>query len=200
MAIVTIPYDFDQLNEPLGVVPICIEDRDRDGCRINPGWFAAVVPVANPLRGLALKALHDVWRVSELTEASVHALWYKHRHNLGRHPSSRILAHAKWKAQDLRVGGRNSRRGVEIEMLESIRRKLILVQDIQREVEVLEIREMLARHFHARGVPHIDQMLDMWLYDYSWVEIGDHVGKHWETAKRDMKRWLKKAVRELDLL
>jgi hypothetical protein len=54
-------------------------------------------------------------------------------------------------------------------------------------------------HFHARGVPHVDQMLDMWLYGHSWVEIGDHAGKHWETAKRDMKRWLKKALYELDL-
>ena len=47
MAIVTIPYDFDQLEEPFGVVPICIEDRDRDGCRIDPGWFAAVVFLAD---------------------------------------------------------------------------------------------------------------------------------------------------------
>jgi hypothetical protein len=34
-----------------------------------------------------------------------------------------------------------------------------------------------ARHFHAKGVPHIDQMMDMWLHGHEWNEIADHVGK-----------------------
>ena len=199
MAIVTIPYDIDFSNSPFGVVPICIDDRDREGRLIDSRWFSAVIPVADPLRGLAAKALDDVWRVSELTEASVHALWHKHLHNLGEQPSRRILSHAKWTARDLKVGGRAPRRGVEVEMLDSVLKQILATQDVQREVLALEVREMLARHFQARGVPHIDEMLEMWLIGHSWLEIGNKVGKHWETAKRDLKRWLKKALYELDL-
>jgi hypothetical protein len=155
--------------------------------------------VANPLRTLASRVLDDIWRVSELTEASVHALWYKHRHNLGCSPSARILAHAKWTAKDLRAGGRNPRRGVDVELLDSVRRKLYVAHDLQRHVEALEIREALARHFHAKGVPHIDLMLDMWLYGNNWVEIADRIGKTPKAATRDFGRWLKKALRHLDL-
>jgi hypothetical protein len=200
MAIVTIPYDFDQLQEPYAVVPICIEDTDRDGFLIDSGWFSAVVPVANPLRTLASKVLDDIWRVSELTEASVHALWYKHRHNLGCSPSARILAHAKWTAKDLRAGGRNPRRGVDVELLDSVRRKLYVAHDLQRHVEALEIREALARHFHAKGVPHIDQMLDMWLHGQEWNEIADRIGKRPKAATQDFWRWFNRALRKLDLL
>jgi hypothetical protein len=199
MAIVTIPFDFDQLQEPYAVVPICIEDTDRDGFLIDSGWFSAVVPVANPLRTLASRVLDDIWRVSELTEESVHALWYKHRHNLGCSPSARILAHAKWTAKDLRAGGRNSRRGVDVELLDSVRRKLYVAHDLQRHVEALEIREALARHFQAKGVPHIDLMLDMWLHGNNWVEIADRIGKAPKAATRDFGRWFSRGLRGLNL-
>jgi hypothetical protein len=199
MAIVTIPYDFDQQQEAFGVVPICIEDTDRDGNRIDDGWISAIIPVANPLRALAARLLYDVWRVSELTEASVHALWYKHRHNLGDSPSWRILAHARWKARDLRVGGRNARRGVDVEMLDSIRRKLAAPYDLHRNTLALEIQDELVRHFHAQGVPHIEDMLYLWLNGYDWIDIGERVGKSPKAATRDFWRWLNKALEDLGL-
>jgi hypothetical protein len=199
MAIVTIPFDYDRLPDPSGIIPICIEDTDRFGCPINPAWFTAVEPIADQLRGLCRRTLADVWYVSELTEASVHALWGKHRHNLGRSPSARIYKHARWKAQDLRAGGRNARRGVDVELLDSILRKLRSAHDVHGEVEYDEIRGLLARHFEAKGVPHIETMLDLWLSGHEWNEIADHIGKKPKAATQDFWRWLKRGLRDLNL-
>jgi hypothetical protein len=200
MAIVTIPFDYDRLPDPSGIVPICIEDTDRYGCPINPAWFAAVEPIADQLRRLCRRTLDDVWYVSELTEASVHALWGKHRHNLGRSPSSRIYSHAKWKVQDLRFGGRNLRRGVEVELLDSIRNQLRAPHDVHGQVEFDELRRLVTRRFVTRGVPHVQAMFDMWLYGHDWNEIAEYVGKNPKAATRDYWRWLRRAVHDLNLM
>jgi hypothetical protein len=199
MAIVTIPFDFDQLPDPSGVVPICIEDTDREGCPIDRGWLSAVIPIADPLRRLSRRVLDDVWRVSELAELSVHALWYKHRHNLGRSPSARIFTYAKWKAQDLRAGGRNARRGVEVELLDSIRARLRSAHDVHAQVQFLEIDAALKRHFEAQGVAHIGKMMDMWLYSYTWDQIAERVGKSPKAATKDFWRWFRRALEDLNL-
>ncbi len=199
MAIVTIPFDYDRLPDPSGIIPICIDDTDRYGCPINPGWFTAVEPIADRLRRLSRRALDDVWCVSELTEASVHALWGKHRHNLGRSPSARIYKHARWKAQDLRAGGRNARRGVEVELLDSIRRKLRSVHDVHGQVEHDQLRGLLTRHFEAKGVPHIDKMMGMWLAGHDWNEIAEYVGKKPKAATQDFWRWVRRGLRDLNL-
>ena len=199
MAIVTIPFDYDRLPDPSGIVPICIEDTDRYGCPINPAWFTAVEPIADRLRRLSRRTLDDVWYVSEITETSVHAMWGKHRHNLGRSPSARIYAHAKWKALDLRVGGRNARRGVEVELLDSIRRKLRSAHDVHSQVEYDEFRGLLRRHFEAKGVPHIEQMMDMWLHGHEWNEIAEKMGKKPKAATKDFWRWFNRGLRDLNL-
>jgi hypothetical protein len=199
MAIVTIPFDYFQLPDPSGIVPICIEDTDRNGCPINPAWFAAVEPIADQLRRLCRRTLDDVWYVSELTEASVHAMWGKHGHNFGRSPSARIYAHAKWKALDLRVGGRNARRGVEVELLDSTRAKLRSVLDVHGQVEFDQLKGLLTRHFEAKGVPHIDEMMDMWLHGHEWNVIADHIGKSPKAATKEFWRWFRRGLRDLDL-
>ena len=86
MQYVTIPFDFENLSPDVqaSTIPICIERCDREGKDIAWGWFEAVATVQEPLRRLAKSVLEDVWRVSELAEASVHTLWYAHRANLGQ--------------------------------------------------------------------------------------------------------------------
>ena len=199
MAIVTIPFDYDTLPDPGDIVPICIEDTDRYGFPINPAWFTAVEPIADRLRRLSRRTLDDVWYVSELTEASVHALWGKHRHNLGRSPSARIYKHARWKAMDLRAGGRNARRGVEVELLDSILRKLRSAHDVHGQVEFDQLRVLLTRHFEAKGVPHIETMMDMWLSGYGWNDIAEHIGKKPKAATQDFWRWFRRGLRDLNL-
>jgi hypothetical protein len=200
MGLVTIPLDFDETRNPHRVIPICIEDTDRYGRAINPAWFLAVFPIADPLRRLAARILGDVWRVSELTEGSVHAQWYKHGDDLGRNPSGRIYSHAKWRAQDLRAGGRNARRGIEVELLDALRAKLRAADDLSLHVEAQQIAAALDQRFQANGVPHVSEMMDLWLYGWKWPEIAEHVGKQPRAATKDFWRWFKKGLRQLDLL
>jgi len=200
MGLVTIPLDFDEASNPRKIIPICIEDTDRYGRVINPGWFRAVFPIADPLRRLAERILGDIWRVSELAEGSVHAQWYTHRDDLGRNPSGRIYAHAKWRAQDLRAGGRNARRGVEVELLDTLRTRLRTADDLALRVEIQEIADALDQHFRINGVPHVSEMMDLWLYGWKWPEIAEHVGKQPKAATKDFWRWFKKGLRQLNLL
>ena len=102
MHVVTIPFDYENLSaaEQAGIVPICIKATDDEGNLIAWGWFEAVAVVQNNLRLLARSCLDDVWRVSEITEAAVHRLWRLHGNSLGRHPSRRVYAAAKWEARD----------------------------------------------------------------------------------------------------
>jgi hypothetical protein len=200
MGLITIPFDFDESRDLPHIIPICIEDTDRDGRIINPGWFRAVVPIADPLRRLAQLVIGDGWRVSELTEGSVHAQWYKHEDHLGRNPSGRIYAHAKWRARDLKAGGRNMRRGVEIELLDKLRRRLRALDNVHDAAQHRELVRSLEEHFTANGVPHVTEMLDMWLHGLPWEEIAEQVGKKPKAATKDFWRWFQRALRDLNLL
>jgi hypothetical protein len=200
MGLVTIPFDFDEIRNSNRVIPICIEDTDRYGRAINPGWFVAVFPIADPLRRLASRILGDVWRVSELAEGSVHAQWYEHGDDLGRNPSGRIYAHAKWSAQDLRAGSRNTRRGVEVELLDALRNNLRAADNFAVRVEAEEIAAALDQQFKEHGVPHVSEMMDLWLYGWKWPEIAEQIGKQPRAATKDFWRWFKKGLRELNLL
>jgi hypothetical protein len=200
VGIITIPFDFGKDSDPHQVIPICIEDTDRYGRSINPGWFQAVVPIADQLRQLARRTLGDPWLASELAEGSVHAQWYEHGDDLGINPSGRIYAHAKWRAQDLRAGGRNARRGVEVELLDSILASLRAADDISRRAEFEEIAAGLVQHFATNGVPHVSEMLDLWLSGWTWPEIADRIGKEPKAATKDFWRWFRRGLRHLDLL
>jgi hypothetical protein len=200
MGLVTIPFDFQEICDPQKVIPICIEDTDRYGCAINPGWFHAVLPIADPLRQLARRILGDAWRVSELAEGSVHAQWYERRDDLGRNPSARIYAHAKWRVQDLRAGGRNVRRGIEVEFLVAVHASLLSADNLSSHAEMQEIVAALDQHFQRSGVPHVSEMMDLWLYGWSWPEIADHIGKQPKAATKDFWRWFRRGLRQLNLL
>jgi hypothetical protein len=200
MGLVTIPFDFDESRDLPRVIPICIEDTDRHGHLINPGWLRAVVPIADPLRRLAQRVMGDGWLVSELTEGSVHAQWYEHGDDLGRNPSGRIYAHAKWRARDLKAGGRNARRGVEVELLDSLRSRLQALENVHDQAEYREIVRALEEHFTAKGVSHVGEMLDMWLHGLKWDEIAEQVGKKPKAANKAFWRWFQRALRDLNLL
>src|ERR1051325_3464688 len=200
MGLITIPFDFDEARDLPRIIPICIEDTDPDGRLINPGWFRAVVPIADPLRRLAHRVIGDVWRVSELTEGSLLAQWGEHGDDLGRNPSGRIYAHAKWRARDLRDGGRNNRRGVEVELLDRLRLRLRALGNVHDQAEYREIVRSLEKHFTANGVPHVSEMLDMWLHGMKWDEIAKQIGKRPKAATKDFWRWFRRGLRELNLL
>jgi hypothetical protein len=196
MQYVTIPFDFEDLtgDEKAVVVPICIERADRDGREIAWGWFEAVEAAQEPLRRLARIWLDDVWRVSELAEATVHTLWYRHRFELGIRPASRVLAQAKWYARDLQAGTWQRRRGVVVglEGMDELFRSRVLTDPAH--YEDLYHREMyfksLGEKLEDAGQAEVSEILKCVRNGCSWAEIGEQLGKDPDAARMKFRRWI----------
>jgi hypothetical protein len=176
---VMIPFDYYQLprEERTSIIPICVKRTDRTGEVIAWRWFTdGVAPVADRLRWLARSILDDVWRVSELTEASVHMLWYKHRADLGLWPSRLLYKHAKWMAKDMRAGGARARRGSQVvlnELAGAIREQRDFAADLERH----QILDALRQELLTRGQHDITEMMDMVLYGCKWTQVVRHFGE-----------------------
>ena len=75
---VIIPFNYFQLPEKdqMAIIPICIATTDHHGNIICQAWFErGVAPIQDQLRAIARYRLGDVYRVSELAEATIHKLW-----------------------------------------------------------------------------------------------------------------------------
>jgi hypothetical protein len=213
MAVVTIPFDYEELEDPNSVVPICIEDTDRQGRKIAWGWITAVVPIADRLRKLSRWRLEDEWRVSELAELSVHGVWYKHLDNLGLWPSSRIWHHAKWKAEDLRAGGRRARQGIDEPLPEdeTALASLIKIADPKAlarllpqrdwnfadEIERTEFFATLVREMKLHGDVQAGEMLDMICHGMNRTQISSHFEKKPNTITHTLYRGIRRALNDL---
>lgn len=215
MSLVIIPFDYEDSDDHAFIVPICIEDTDRYGRKIAWGWFTAVVPIANWLRGLALRRLGDVWRVSELTETTVHEVWHKHLDDFGLLPSARIWRHAKWKAEDLRVGGFRIRQGKEQPLPEDQNALAALIRladpkalarllpqrewDFASELEQEEFFDALVGEMKLRGDIQASVMLDMVRHGMCRAEISAHFRKKPNTLTQALHRAIKRALKDLGI-
>ena len=215
MAVVTIPFDYEQLDDPNSVVPICIDDTDGEGRRIAWGWFTAVVPIAHRLRGLACRQLGDVWRVSELTETTVHDLWRKHRENLGFWPSGRIWHHARWKAKDLRVGGQRARHGLDEALPDDERAVDSLLRtadpramarllphrewNFADEVERRDYFDTLIRKMRLRGNFEAGEIIEMMRLGMDRSEINALFASKPNTVTQNLHRSIRRALKDMGL-
>lgn len=215
MSIVTIPFNYGKLEDPSSVVPICIDDTDREGRRIAWGWFTALLPIANRLRHLARQRLADVWRVSELTESAVHAVWYKHGDDLGFWPTSRLWHQAKWNVEDLRVGGWRARRSVDQPLPEAESALDAIVQradraalsglmpggrwDFQKEIERRQFFDALIANMKMRGDIQAGEMLAMLCHGMDRSEISAILEKRPNTLAQNLYRSIRRALKELGL-
>ena len=200
-SVVTIPFDFEELptDHRKSIVPICIARLDANGEEIAWGWFDAVVPIQDSLRALARRRLNDVWRVSELTELSVHNLWRRHRHNLGFAPSRRIYKRASWDVEDLRKSGWRNRRGRELALdaMEEVAREYMQRDPTDYEGEYqfwLRVDEVDAR-LKARGREDVRAMLDLMIRGHKWSEISDQFDEPEPNLRRRFARWMKELRR-----
>jgi len=213
MSVVTIPFDYDRLEDSSSVVPICIEDTDREGRRIAWGWFTAVVPIANRLRHLARRRLGDVWRVSELAESTVHAVWYKYGDDLGVWPTSRLWHHAKWNVEDLRVGGWRARQSVDEPLPEDqIALDAIIQQadkaamsalmpggqwDYEKEIERRLFLDALIGKMKMHGDIQAGEIVEMICDGMDREEIGALLHKQPNTLAQNLYRSIRRALKEL---
>jgi hypothetical protein len=145
------------------VVPICIRAIDNVGRSVHRGWIEAVWPVADRLRHLARRILDDVWRVSELTEASVHGLNERYGKDLGCTPSARILSDAKWRVLDLAAGGRRPRVGRDVDLRDETLAAMADPGDFARAYEDREFLQRLEERLKSTGQADTLIMLQMYL-------------------------------------
>jgi len=194
MEVIIVPFDYKEESN-FSVVPICIGDIDSDGNPIYREWVdRGVVPGADQLRKLAQRVLNDVWRVSELTERSVHALSRKHGRDLGDDPSLRVLKRAHWYAEDLRVGGRRARRKTEVELLatklETLQDRFDLVSDLVAKDTLDRLMDELDR----QGLHDIREMVPMMLRDCDAREFVSRFQKSRNTLSQRFYRGMRRAA------
>ena len=192
--VITIPYDY---NEKAGgsVVPICIDEVDYDGFPIDPTWIdLGVAPVADRLRVVAKRVLSDVWRVSEITDHAVHSVWRKHRDECGDEVGLRILKHARWHAEDLRVGGRRARRKADVELFATTVDALQDQFDLAMDLENRETLDQLTQELERQGMHDILEMVPFMLRDANAEEMIRRFGKSRNTLSQRFYRGMRKAA------
>ena len=194
MEVIIVPFDYKEESN-FSVVPICIGDIDSDGNPIYREWVdRGVVPVADQLRKISKRVLNDVWRVSELTERSVHSLSRKHGGDLGDDPTLRVLKLAHWYAEDLRVGGRRVRRKTEVELLAT---KLETLQDQFDLVSDLAAKDTLDRlmdELDRQGLHDIREMVPMMLRGCDAREFVSRFQKSRNTISQRFYRGMRRAA------
>ena len=158
------------------------------------GVDRGVVPVADQLRKISKRVLNDVWRVSELTERSVHSLSRKHGGDLGDDPTLRVLKLAHWYAEDLRVGGRRVRRKTEVELLatklETLQDQFDLVSDLAAKNTLDRLMEELDR----QGLHDIREMVPMMLRGCDAREFVSRFQKSRNTISQRFYRGMRRAA------
>jgi hypothetical protein len=194
MPVITVPFDFDEKEHP-GIVPIGINTVDDDGNEIPLGWIErGVVPVADPLRKLAARVLNDVWRVSEITDHAVHSLARRNGDNLGDAPELRVLKCARWHAEDLRVGGRRSRRSLDVELFDSTLEALQDQVDLLKDLEHRDMVDKLNNQLELMRLDEVREMVPMMLRDCDADEFRAKFGKRRNTISQQFYRGMRKAA------
>jgi hypothetical protein len=199
MPVITIPFDYDPQKYDASLIPIFVDDTDDNGERIYFGWIEAVVPIQDKLRALSRRVLGDVWRVSELTEVSVHHLWGKYREEIGPNPSHRVYSTARRKAYCLEDPGSRLHLGknVALESLDEYRRDALIAEyvtsngSIERDYDLGKLESRM-RQLGTEQDLVVYQMVKS---GYHWREIGDNVQQNPNTLWRRFNRLLKR-VRE----
>jgi DNA-directed RNA polymerase specialized sigma24 family protein len=196
MPVITIPFDYDARKYDESLVPIFLNDTDERGEPIYFGWIEAVVPVQDKLRSLSRRVLGDTWRVSELTEITVHHLWRKYHDNLGPYPSHRVYSTARRKAHGLEDPGERVHRGknIALDALDEYRRDALLAEvvnlrgEISREYDLSRLEAKL----RELGTEKDSEIYRQVKFGYYWREIGENVKEHPNTVYRRFSRLLKK--------
>ena len=192
---VTIPFDYDERFAD-SIVPICINEIDSEGDRISLELIeVGVVPVADPLRNIAGRVLHDVWRVSEITDFALHSYWRKYRNNFGERSGFSILKRAQWFAEDLRVGGRRARRRTDVELFETTIESLQDQFDLAAHYEAKETLDRLLDQLEQLGMDEIRAMVPMILRGCSTEDFVTRFGQSRNTISQRFYRGMRKAAK-----
>jgi hypothetical protein len=200
VGVIIIPFDYEELPEDhrRRVVPICIEDQDRDGNVIAPVWFErGVAPISVELTDLAQSVLGDKRMVSDIAQPSVHKLWYRHRHNAGDKPYARIWRQALWEARDQAAGGWRQRKfRVVSRTLEELEREFPNRMVDPCDYTLLYHQRMLLQGLQASlredGFDQMARVYELLMLGDTWFEISAELGQSEDALKHRFYRSRKK--------
>ena len=194
MPVITIPFDYDERTHP-DVIPICVEDTDRNGSPIHPDWFRlGIAPAADDLRRIAKRLLHDVWRASEIADSALKSAWKKRGCDVGPRPELVISSNALWAARNLRAGDRRARIGKDVELFAMTLDRLQDRVDMVSQAEDREIIEKLENQLRALGLHQEADMVPMMIQGCSRDEYIERFSKRRNTLTQAFFRGMRKAA------
>jgi hypothetical protein len=194
MGLIVIPLDF--VEGVSTIVPIYIQDQDRKGNPVAPGWLQAAVRVADGLRWLSREILLDEWRASELADETVQDLSGEHGERLGERPHDQVFTHAKWKALDKSVGGIRARKGLDVELLEHIVYTLHEPTNFADDVELKQLLDRLIERLSDLGLTEVQRTLELALHNGDF-EFLSEIGESRNTVSKRFWRAIRKVARLL---
>ena len=200
MTMITVPFDYSERTHPK-VIPICIADTDELGNPVHREWVEhGVVPVMDRLFKIAKRLLSDEFRTSEIAEYAVHTLSRQHGTVLGAHPSLKVLSSAKWRALDLRFGGRNARRMVEVELFQETLDTLEDQYDFAAHIEDCQTLDVLVRQLDILGLERVKELVPIMLSEPEGKELVALFGQSRNTVTTRFFRGLRRAALAAGLL
>lgn len=154
------------------------------------------MPVADKLRRLAARLLHDEWRASEITESVVHKLSRDFGAQLGIEPSLRVLKRARWYAEDLRVGSRRARRKTDVPLFFDFREDMVTDQfDLASADAAQDTLDRLIDQLTELEMYEVRDMIPMMLRDCDSHEYNHRFKKSRNAVTHQFYRGMRKAAR-----
>jgi len=195
MPVFTVPLDYDETVDRT-TVPICVSAVDDVGNPVHFEWIQhGVAPVADQLVRLAGGLLKDKWRASELTEPVVHQLSRDYGRDLGKDLAARVLSGAKWRAQDLKAGGRRLRRRTEVELFTHTLESLEDQVDLARSLMAKDMLDRLVGQLTEMGMHEVREMVPMMLRECEPEQFQRRFNKSRNAVAQQFYRGMRKAAR-----
>lgn len=200
MAVITIPYDYDEKTHR-HVVPICIADVDNEGKPVVRAWIdRGVAPVAGAFIRIAERLLEDKYRASEIAEYAVHSLSSIRGDNLGDRPSVLVRNRARLYAVDQRVGGRRPRVFRDVEMYTETMESLAENFDFAQHYEHVQIIEKISEQLEILGLHHVREMVPLLLLDVNGSGLAERYGEKANTLRKRFLRGIRAAAAEAGII
>ena len=194
MAVITIPFDYDERTHPT-IVPICIADTDSDGNAVHRGWIdLGVVPVVDRFFKIAERLLADKFRASEIAEYAVHSLSRTHGDNFGDRPSVRVLNSARLYAVDQRAGGRRYRRSLDVELFPETLEALEDQYDFASDIAACDAFDKIVEQVDLLELHRVKEILPFMLNDAEGSELTRVFGQKRNTITKQFYRGMRKAA------
>ncbi|MEO8131144.1 MAG: hypothetical protein ABJF23_27065 [Bryobacteraceae bacterium] len=194
MAVITIPFDYDERSHP-AIVPICIDEIDRHGNAVHHGWIElGVVPVVDRLLKIAERLLSDKYRASEIAEYAVHSLSRTHGDNFGDRPTVKVLNRARLYAVDQRAGGRRNRRRLDVELFTETLDALEDQYDVAADFAARETLDKIVEQLDLLGLDRVKEILPWMLRNAEGNELTGRFGQRRNTITKQFYRGMRKAA------